>query len=197
MSETSNNYSWWLDVENYESSAWIDGVLQPDEIKLLTDSVNAANLQKATVEGMPTDGVRSSKIKFLESNNPEFEWVFRRMTDVILDMNSRFFKFDLHQIQNLQYTVYGEGEYYVKHIDMLYSASQSNHRKLSFSVQLSDPDSYEGGDLLIHHSAEPFKATRKQGSAIFFPGYALHEVTPVTKGVRHSLVGWVIGPRLR
>lgn len=164
---------------------------------MLRGLVAADMLSKATVEGADKEGVRESQIKFLESNAPEFEWVFRRMTDIVLEMNSRFFKFDLHQIQNLQYTTYSVGEFYDKHVDMLYSASQSNHRKLSFSIQLSDPDSYEGGDLLIHNGSEPYKATRKKGSAIFFPGYVLHEVTPVTKGERHSLVGWVVGPRLR
>lgn len=164
---------------------------------MLSGLVAVDMLSEATVEGGPTEGVRDSKIKFLESSKQEFEWVFRRMTDIVTEMNSRFFKFDLHQIQNLQYTTYGVGGYYDKHVDMLYSASQSNHRKLSFSIQLSDSDSYEGGDLLIHTGLEPYVATRKKGSAIFFPGYVLHEVTPVTKGERHSLVGWVVGPRLR
>jgi len=32
---------------------------------------------------------------------------------------------------------------------------------------------------------------------IFFPSYTLHEVTPVTKGTRYTLVGWVHGPAFK
>ena len=77
----------------------------------------------------------------------------------------------------------------------MYKSSNNAVRKLSFSVQLSDPDSYKGGDLLLKISNEPTSVKRTRGAVIFFPSYILHEVTPVKQGVRKSLVGWVTGPR--
>jgi PKHD-type hydroxylase len=65
------------------------------------------------------------------------------------------------------------------------------------SVQLSDPSDYEGGDLLLHISADPKKAPKNQGQVILFPSHTLHEVTPVTKGIRYSLVAWVTGPKFK
>ena len=67
-------------------------------------------------------------------------------------------------------------------------------RKLSLSLQLSAPEDYEGGDLELWFGGEPVKANRERGMITFFPSYVMHRVTPVTKGVRYSLVCWVSGP---
>jgi PKHD-type hydroxylase len=70
-------------------------------------------------------------------------------------------------------------------------------RKLSFSVMLTDPEEYEGGELLLKIDSFPITPPNKKGTVIFFPSYVLHEVTPVTKGTRKTLVGWVLGPKFR
>jgi PKHD-type hydroxylase len=70
-------------------------------------------------------------------------------------------------------------------------------RKLSFTVQLSDTKDYKGGDLVFHYKSQPVKAYREKGMVVVFPSTMLHEVTPVKKGTRYSLVGWVAGPRFR
>ncbi len=68
------------------------------------------------------------------------------------------------------------------------------------TLNLSDPRAYEGGDLLIDfgpHSAQErfnrFEEFKEQGSVVFFPSFTRHQVTPVTKGTRYSLVMWVLG----
>jgi PKHD-type hydroxylase len=66
-------------------------------------------------------------------------------------------------------------------------------RKLSFVIQLSDPKDYKGGELQIHLSDTPEVMKKEQGTLIAFPSYILHEVTPITKGKRYSLVGWITG----
>ena len=67
-------------------------------------------------------------------------------------------------------------------------------RKLSFSLLLSDPDEYEGGDLIIATVNGHHIIPKGKGLIVFFPAYTEHEVTPVTKGIRRSLVGWIHGP---
>ena len=61
-------------------------------------------------------------------------------------------------------------------------------------VSDNDPEDFEGGDLLLHTTNKPFKAEMKKGDMFLFPSFVPHSVTPVTKGVRRSLVGWVCGP---
>ena len=72
-------------------------------------------------------------------------------------------------------------------------------RKLSFTLNLTEPESYEGGNLMFDfgdHSENKFyecKEIRPQGSIVVFPSFVQHCVTPVTKGTRFSLVNWMCG----
>ena len=69
-------------------------------------------------------------------------------------------------------------------------------RKISFSLQLSDPDDYEGGNIqFIDESNQNYIAPRQKGSLIIFDSRTKHRVCKVRSGVRKSIVGWVVGPR--
>jgi len=85
--------------------------------------------------------------------------------------------------------------HYDWHVDMgrAYAAS----RKLGFTIQLTDPKDYSGGDLEFHNVEIDAKSLRKKGTLGIFPTYWLHRVKPVTKGTRDVVVGWVHGPSFR
>ncbi|MBP9066730.1 MAG: 2OG-Fe(II) oxygenase, partial [Candidatus Microthrix sp.] len=74
------------------------------------------------------------------------------------------------------------------------AATTSPLRKLTFTLQLSEADSYEGGDLEV----QGFGPTNREvGSMTIFPSFFWHRVTPVTAGERLALVGWMHGPSFR
>ena len=62
---------------------------------------------------------------------------------------------------------------------------------LSCTVFLSDPQSYEGGELVIQHQAQEFRHKGAAGDAVLYPSGALHRVEPVTKGERIASFFWV------
>ena len=66
-------------------------------------------------------------------------------------------------------------------------------RQLSISIQLTDENNYEGGNLELLQSDKADKMEKTQGKLIMFPSFVQHRVTPVTKGERNSLVIWVTG----
>lgn len=73
-------------------------------------------------------------------------------------------------------------------------------RKLSVTVSLSDPKTYTGGNLKFdfgpHSDGGRYhvcKEIRPRGSIIVFPSHVYHQVTPVTRGIRYSLVAWNLG----
>lgn len=70
-------------------------------------------------------------------------------------------------------------------------------RKLTVVVQLSDPADYDGGLLELWPDANVATAPRERGTAAVFPAFALHRVTPVTRGTRWSLTLWAHGPAWR
>lgn len=160
---------------------------------------------------------RNSKNAWVSTNH----WIAGFLWHYIEKSNRENFLYDIKCIdsETLQYTRYGEGEYYKWHTDTGISTqykpqnipSQGNPplddflnenceyvRKISFSLLLSDPEEYEGGNLqFLDENGKTYFAPRKRGTMIIFDSRTPHRVLKVTKGVRKSIVGWVIGPRWR
>lgn len=187
-SQTSNA-SWTFNTDQTNNWAYWDKAFTPEECQKIIDIGNSRTLQRGTAQN--SDNVRDSDIAWLYSCD-DMEWVYRRVTDIITSLNERFFHFDLFGlIEGMQFTRYETpGGKYGSHIDRTLNGPV---RKLSFTLQLSDPNDYEGGDLLLWYSDNPEKMDRAQGYVAVFPSYALHEVTPITQGTRYSLVSWVTG----
>jgi PKHD-type hydroxylase len=73
-------------------------------------------------------------------------------------------------------------------------------RKLSLTLLLNDDnDDFEGGEFQINNGKQetPITVDMFKGRAVLFPSFMIHRVKPVTKGVRKSLVVWVLGPKFR
>ena len=62
---------------------------------------------------------------------------------------------------------------------------------LSFTLFLSDPDSYEGGELNLSMTAGDIDAKPAAGTLILYPSGAIHQVKPVTSGSRLACIGWI------
>lgn len=138
--------------------------------------------------------IRSTRVSWLK-NNEDTAWVYDRLAWVARSINSDFYRFNLFGfLEDMQFTVYTEeeGGHYSWHLDT--GGNHDLYRKLSLVLQLSDPDDYEGGDLQVFTSSEPTSIDKKKGLIAAFPSYTLHKVTPVTKGIRKTLVIWVAGP---
>lgn len=178
--------------------SWRENIFSDSEIERILVIGKRLRPSRAETGGSGVNCLdhRRSFVSWIGSNS-ETEWIFRKLTDAIIANNETFWNFELEKIERLQFTYYSSEEKgtYHAHTDPI-PWSIPHNRKLSVSIQLSDPNEYEGGDLLIHNG-DVFSATKQKGMAIFFPSYTLHEVTPVTKGERYSLVVWVHGPNLR
>ena len=140
---------------------------------------------------------RRSFTSWIKSNE-HTEWIYRKLTDLVIKNNQELFNFELSMIETLQFTYYNSNEHglYKCHVDTT-PWQLPHNRKLSVVVQLSEPDEYEGGDLILHTSYDPIRIAKQNGMVTMFPSYTLHEVTPVTKGERYSLVAWVHGPAFK
>jgi PKHD-type hydroxylase len=126
------------------------------------------------------------------------------LNDYVNAVNSKMFSFDVSfGFDSLQYTEYNGNteakQFYNWHQDCLHDNAIFD-RKITAVVQLSHPEDYEGGVFEIDAVARPVFDLSKfapRGSLLIFPSYLQHRVTPVTKGIRRSLVSWYNGPRFR
>jgi PKHD-type hydroxylase len=191
---------WWsLKNDSLEEYRFIEGVFTPQECNEIIKLGKSFSIdQSKTGDGRGFSDIRKSRNSWLPPSEIT-NWVYERIQQAVMEANKHF-EFDLHSIENLQFTEY-DGDYkgnYGKHIDKFGGASSPNtHRKLSFSIQLSCPSKYEGGELAIFNQKDPMVANKSQGCINFFPSYVLHEVKPVTKGRRYCLVSWCSGPKFK
>ncbi|HEY8382588.1 MAG TPA: Fe2+-dependent dioxygenase [Microvirga sp.] len=95
---------------------------------------------------------------------------------------------------NLMFARYGSGAQYGLHTDnpvMFDEGGWPVRTDISFTIFLSDLDSYEGGALVVRDPAKDREFRPEAGSAIFYPTGQLHSVAPVTRGERLVCVGWI------
>jgi PKHD-type hydroxylase len=189
-------YNWFLHRHLDENWAWAN-IFTKEECEQIIEIGKSLDIVQGGAAGDVDGTIRKSTISWIPSSSEEYAWVFSKCAGMIIDTNNKFFNFDLTYIENLQFSIYDESDQgrYGRHVDFEYMTS--GQRKLSFSILLEDPELYTGGDLVLHYKPQPYTVKREQGVATVFPSTMLHEVTPVTKGTRYSLVGWVVGPRLK
>jgi len=123
-------------------------------------------------------------------------WLFHKLGTIFQHGNKNRYHFDVLGIgEPLQLAEYTQDSYFGWHVD--FGSGRTSQRKLSLTVQLSNPDEYEGGDLQFMINDTEVDAPRAPGTAVVFPSFVPHRVTLVTRGVRRSLVGWAAGPPYR
>jgi len=162
---------------------------------------------KATVgtdTGKVNEDVRKSKVCWFND-----QWLYDLLCPYVYESNTNSgWNFDIENSEDIQFTEYEKNGYYSWHSD----GGSDNHakyskentkwetyydkvRKLSMTVNLSHEKDYEGGDLLIKVNEQVItcKEAGSRGSIIVFPSFYQHKISPITKGVRNSLVMWTLG----
>ena len=191
-----NNSSWNFELDNTNLYAFWNNAFSKEECQSIINIAKDKGLIEGKTKGYTKD-VRESQVSWLYPIDG-MDWVFRRVTDITLNLNERFFKFDLFGLnEGFQFTNYeAPSGKYGKHVDRGMNMSV---RKLSISIQLTDPEEYEGGELKLYDGddKEAQVMDKTQGTLIIFPSYVLHEVMPITKGTRNSLVTWITGKQFK
>lgn len=85
------------------------------------------------------------------------------------------------------------GGSYGLHIDNAFMPHGEDKMRtdLSFTLFLSDPTDYEGGELQIEHAGQSIQAKPEAGDLVLYPSTSLHQVTPVSSGTRLACIGWI------
>ena len=170
----------------------------PAELDRIEAAGDRMALEKAEIlgsaEGALHSSVRITRTGWFEPVE-ENKWIYDRAQQIAQQLNIMAWGFDLRGFsERIQFSVYHgeEGGHYVWHVDQ---GPLAVRRKLSMTLQLTDPSKYQGGELQFHATNQIETAPKDRGMLIAFPSYVLHRVAPVTAGTRKSLVIWITGPR--
>ena len=207
-------------------SVWYYTDLPEDIVDIIERDVSETFDEQMGDSKLHGDALNKEKRNSQNAWIPTTHWVAGFLWHYVQRANRENFLYDLRCIdgESMQYTRYQEGQFYNWHNDAgisnyykpQYVGNSGNFddepnnlqttdflkascelvRKLSFTLQLSDPDEYEGGNVqLIDEAGRSYIAPRQRGTIILFDSRTQHRVIKVKKGVRKSIVGWVLGPR--
>ena len=122
-----------------------------------------------------------------EAHRDVYDFVAKAITQV----NNEQYRFGLVGLEPVQILRYTEGSFFREHSDLGYQHEGAAGRKISLIVQLSPPESYQGGRLILF-GEEEMPVT--QGTVCIFPSWLPHRVDRLTAGERYTLVAWAKGP---
>ena len=186
--------AWWQMWPGYFTANWCQQVVSDAlALPIAKTTIGQGDTERAD------ESYRTSQLRWVKFNGPLWDVVANDMERLFRIANNNVFGFDLNLLRDIQFTEYRaeNAGHYDWHEDIFWRGDKSCHRKLSIVVQLSDQEEYEGGELELKHEAPEADVLRKQGTVIVFPSFCPHQVTAVTKGIRHSLVGWYEGPEFK
>jgi len=171
----------------------ISGLFSADEVREARTLLEAAEWQDGRATAGPI-AARGKATQQLPLDHP----IAKRLGDRILDKLSRtplFIAAALPlRILPPRFNRYEGGGTYGNHVDNAIFSIPGTALRLRTDVSttlfFSDPDEYDGGELIVEDSYGDQRVKLPAGDAIVYPGSSLHRVTPVTRGVRYASFFW-------
>jgi PKHD-type hydroxylase len=165
----------------------LTGVLAPAEVGAIRDAVGKLEFG----DGRATAGRRAREVKANDQAlpSPARDAILEKVRRALMAHPVFLAAARPQKLTPLLLSRYRAGQTYGLHVD---DAIMGGLRTdLSFTLFLSDLADYEGGALEIEDDYAPREVRLNAGDVILYPSTTLHRVTPVTRGERLAVVGWV------
>jgi PKHD-type hydroxylase len=163
----------------------IGNLLSADEI----DLIRATLAQATFVDGRETAGIAARLVKNnRQASDRKTETVRKLVEERILAHEVFAMAVRPKALTPVMFSRYEPGMQYGSHVDD--PLMQGLRTDVSFTLFLSEPDSYAGGELVIEGASGEDSVKLAAGSLIAYPSTALHRVAAVTRGERLAAVGW-------
>jgi PKHD-type hydroxylase len=174
----------------------IPNVLDAAQLVSVRERLDRAN--EAWVDGRVTAGYQGAPVKFNQQVDEQSAVALacQRIIVSALERNPIFISAVLpNVIYPPMFNRYGEGMKFGAHVDGSVRIHPHNGAKLRTDVSatlfLTNPDEYDGGELEVEDTYGRHSVKLPAGSMVVYPATSLHQVTPITRGVRTSCFFWV------
>jgi PKHD-type hydroxylase len=171
----------------------IPDVLGPEQVAQMRAALDAADW----TDGRETVGAQGAKVK-RNQQLPDTSPLRRQLGEMVL---AALVKNPLYHAATLplrtlppRFNRYEGGGEYGFHVDgavMALSAQAQLRSDISCTLFLSEPDDYDGGELIVSDTYGEHEVKLPAGDLIVYPSSSLHRVTPVTRGARVASFFWV------
>lgn len=113
------------------------------------------------------------------------------LTSIGLNLNHQFWQYNITHSNQTEFLMYEPNGKYEAHVDTFHQHGNETRKLTSIAILNDD---FEGGKFFIQTGHEKIYPPQEKGDVIVFPSFMLHGVEPITKGVRYSVVTWMVGP---
>jgi predicted 2-oxoglutarate/Fe(II)-dependent dioxygenase YbiX len=180
---TEPNYTYWH----------FSDAMTPEAAKKLIESLEAQAQGEEGQIGMGENGVVNKSIRDVKKFNlPSYRGIGATMAGMGMAANRQAWKFDITHSNQTDYLKYDEHGHYKAHVDTFINPNEKECRKLTVLMFLNDD--FEGGRFFLQNGHYKIYPPQNPGTCLVFPSFILHGVEPVTKGIRRSIVTWMVGP---
>jgi PKHD-type hydroxylase len=164
----------------------IANVLSADETALVREALARANFE----DGRETAGFAARMVKNNRqaTNDRKIETVRKLVQERILGHEVFAMAVRPKALTSVLFSRYEPGMHYGSHVDD--ALMQGMRTDVSFTLFLSEPESYDGGELVIESASGEDAVKLAAGSLVAYPSTTLHHVAAVTRGMRLAAVGW-------
>jgi predicted 2-oxoglutarate/Fe(II)-dependent dioxygenase YbiX len=171
----------------------VPDAMTPEAAKKLIESLETQVQGEDAQIGMGVEVVVNKKIRDVKRVNlPSYRGVGATMAGIGIAANQQVWKFDVTHSNQTDYLKYDVDGHYHAHVDTFINPGDAECRKLTVLMFLNDD--FEGGKLFIQNGHQKIYPPQNAGTCLVFPSFMLHGVEPVTKGIRRSIVTWLVGP---
>lgn len=170
----------------------IEGLLQEAQLKKIDGILAQGNF----VDGRLSAGKAASRVKNneeLRGEQQQMELLIRILTSAMAH-NARFRSAVLpYRMADPIFARYRPGMTYGDHVDdpLMGLSGQRFRSDVSMTLFLRDPESYDGGELVVRTSFGEKRVKLAAGSAVIYPSSSLHHVAEVTRGERLVALAWI------
>lgn len=168
-----------------------------DACKRLINSIEQLDSEVAKISSLISGdkvvGIIDKKIRDVKKIQiPAWTGLGAQMAGMGLSANQQAWKFSVTCANQCDYLIYDVDGHYHAHTDTFMDPTQTECRKLTVLAFLNDD--FEGGRLFLQIGCNKIYPPQNAGTVLVFPSFILHGVEPVTKGIRRSVVTWLVGP---
>jgi predicted 2-oxoglutarate/Fe(II)-dependent dioxygenase YbiX len=180
------------EYQEYTYWCFSDAMTSEAAGKLIDSLESQTQGEDAGVGGGTTVIINKKTRDVKKVNLPVYRGIGATMTGMGMSANRQAWKFDITHSNQCDYLKYDVDGHYLVHVDTFINPSDSECRKLTVLVFLNDD--FEGGKFFIQNGHERIYPPQNAGACLVFPSFMPHGVEPVTKGIRRSIVTWLVGP---
>lgn len=170
--------------------------MTPEAAKKLIESLEVQTQGEDALIGDNGLGEVNKKIRDVKKVTlHSYRGIGATMAGMGMAANQQAWKFDVTHSNQTDYLKYDKDGHYKAHVDTFIKPNDKETRKLTVLVFLNND--FEGGKLFLQNGPEKIYPPQDPGTCLVFPSFIMHGVEPVTKGIRRSIVTWMVGPWFR